>query len=216
MRRVEVREKKADCDGFDAGVAQRDRRVAHPLFVQWLEFLPVRRREAPSDHHAIAAFDQRTVLPRQLLSDRVVLDPLMTPDMQDVAKALVGDHASFGALVLEHRVGRGRRRMEDEINLVGLALSRRKEALDPLHDSVRGILRRGRNLVDGHRAGVEVGINEIGERAADIDANDFHGKRTPKVRLALFRTGRQMPRASSMETKISARAVSNRIHSQIC
>ena len=69
MRRVEVGEKKADRDGFDARVAQGDRRVAHPLFIQGFEFLPVRRRQTSPDHHAIAAFDQRTILPRQLLSD---------------------------------------------------------------------------------------------------------------------------------------------------
>ena len=54
----------------------------------------------------------------------------------------------------------------------------------PFITPFEGSSRRGRNLVDGHRAGVEVGIDEVGERAADIDANDFHGLRTPNVRDA--------------------------------
>ena len=103
----------------------------------------------------------------------------MTSDMQNIAEAFIGDHARVGPLVLEDGVGRGRGRMEDEVNLVGLALRRREETLDTLHDAVRGILRRGRNLVDGHRAGIEVGENEVGKRAADIDANHLHGLRTP-------------------------------------
>jgi hypothetical protein len=110
-----------------------------------------------------------------------MLDPLMTSDMQNIAEAFIGDHARIRPLVLEDGVGRGRGRMKDEVNLVGLAPSRCEEALDTLHDAVRGILRRGRNLVDGHGAGVEVGENEVGKRASDIDANHFHELRTPSV-----------------------------------
>ena len=136
MRRIEVGEQKADGDGFHASLAKRDRRAAHPLFIQGLELLPVRRRQASLDHHAVAAFDQWTILPGQLLPDRVVLDPLMASDMQNVAEAFIGDHACPGALVLEHRIGRGRRRVEDEVDLVGLSLSRREQALDALHHAV--------------------------------------------------------------------------------
>src|SRR3984957_19498822 len=140
MRRVKVGEEKADCDGFDAGVAKGARRFAHALLVQRFEFMALRRRQTSRDHHAIATLDQRTILPRQLLPDRIMLDPLMTSDMQNVAEAFIGDHARVRALVLEDGVGRGRRRMEDEVNLVGLAPSRCEEALDTLHDAVRGIL----------------------------------------------------------------------------
>src|ERR1700678_3229350 len=45
VRRVKVGEKKADRDGFHAGVAKGARRIAHALFIQRLEFLPVRRGE---------------------------------------------------------------------------------------------------------------------------------------------------------------------------
>ena len=59
-----------------------------------------------------------------------MLDPLMTSDMQNVAEAFIGDHARVGALVLEDGVGRGRRRVEDEIDLAGLAPRRGEQTLD--------------------------------------------------------------------------------------
>src|ERR1700733_13565608 len=110
-----------------------------------------------------------------------MLDPLMTSDMQNIAEAFIGDHSRIGPLILQDGVGCGRGRVEDEVNLVGAVLSRREEVLDAPHDAVRGILRRGRNLVDSHRAGIEIGENEVGKRAADIDADDLHGLRTPNV-----------------------------------
>jgi hypothetical protein len=41
--------------------------------------------------------------------------------------------------------------------------------------------------VDRHRAGVEIGEDEIGERASDIDADDLHGLRAPNVEAVTFR-----------------------------
>src|ERR1700691_2148207 len=87
--------------------------------------------------------------------------------------------------------------MEDEVNLVGLALRRREKTLDAFHEAVRGFFRRGRNLVDGHRAGVEVGENEVGKRAADIDANHLHELRTPSVKIITFASPQAMPGALS-------------------
>jgi hypothetical protein len=40
--------------------------------------------------------------------------------------------------------------------------------------------------VDRQRASVEVGENEVGKRAANIDADDLQGLRTPNVETVMF------------------------------
>ena len=116
MRGIEIGEQEADGDRLDAFLAQRDARRAARRFVERLELLAGRRNQPAVHDLAMAALDQRAVLPGQFLPDRIVFDALMAGDMQDVAKALVGDHARARALVLQHRVGRGRRAVEHVVD----------------------------------------------------------------------------------------------------
>ena len=53
----------------------------------------------------------------------------------------------------------------------------------PCTIAARRVVGRGRNLVDRDRAGVDVAIDEVGERAADIDPDRFHD--APACILAL-------------------------------
>ena len=109
MRRIEIGEQKAYRDRFDAFRLQRPRRGKHAAFIERLKFLAMRRYQSSLHDFAMAALDQRPVLPRQFLHDRIVLDTLMTRDVDDVAEALIGEHAGASAFVLQHGIGgRGR------------------------------------------------------------------------------------------------------------
>jgi len=174
MGRVEIGEKKTDGDRFDAFRFQRAGRGHHPAFIKRIEFVTVRRREPSLHHLAVTALDQRPVLPRQFLHDRIMLDALMAGDMDDVAEALVGQHAGTCPLVLQHRVGRGGGAMQHVIDIG------RRDAIIAadfgyaLNDAARRIVRRGRNLVNGDLIGAQVAIHDVGECAADVDTNRLH------------------------------------------
>jgi hypothetical protein len=87
---VEIGEQKADRDRLDRFGFQSVGRHNHASLIERLKFITVRRNKPALHHLAVTPFDQRAVLPRQLLHDRVVLGPLVPRDMNDVAKAFVG------------------------------------------------------------------------------------------------------------------------------
>ena len=75
-------------------------------------------RNEPAFHNlAVTPFNQRPVLPGQLLHDRVVLGPLVARDVDDVAEAFIGQHARARPLMLEHRVGRCRGAVQHEVDI---------------------------------------------------------------------------------------------------
>ena len=175
VRGVDVGEEEADGDRLYALVAQRPRGLAHALFVERLQHVALRRHPPLLHGEAVAAAHQRARLPRDVLHDRVVLGPLVTADVDDVAVAGRGDHAGLGAVVLEHRVGRDRGAVED----VGDGVRRRAAPLaergDARGGALRRVVRRGGHLVDRALARLAVGNDEVGEGAADIDADQLHG-----------------------------------------
>ena len=107
MRRIEIGEKKADGDRFDPLGFQQTGGGNDATFIERLKFLSVRRAEPAFHHFAVPPLDQGPVLPRQFLHDRIVLDTLVTRDVDDVAESFVGEHAGPRALVLQHRIGGG-------------------------------------------------------------------------------------------------------------
>ena len=175
VRGVDVGEEEADHDRLDPLLAQRSRGLAHAVLVQRLQHVALRRHPPLLHGEAVAAAHQRARLPRDVLHDGVVLGPLVTADVDDVAVAGRGDHAGLGAVVLQHRVGRDRGAVED----VGDGFRRRGAPLaergDACRSALRGVVRRGRHLVDRALARLAIGNDEVGEGAADIDADQLHG-----------------------------------------
>ena len=175
VRGVDVGEEEADGDRLHTLVPQRACGLAHAVLVQRLQHVALRRHPPLLHGEAVAAAHQRARLPRDVLHDRVVLGPLVTADMDDVAVAGGGDHAGLGAVVLEHRVGRDRGAVEDVGDGVGRRPAPLAERGDARRGALRGVVRRGGHLVDRALARLAIGNDEVGEGAADIDADQLHG-----------------------------------------
>ena len=171
---IEVGEQKADGDGFDAGFLQFAHGLAHTLLVERLQLLATGRHQPLRHRLAVAALDQRPVLPGDVLHDRVMLRSLVAADVEDVAIAAGRDHAGDGAVVLEDGVGGDGGAVEHSID--GFArdsvlVAERHQALD---DAARRVVRRGRDLVHDGPAGLGIGIDQVREGAAYIDADQPH------------------------------------------
>ena len=107
------------------------------------------------------------------------------PELQHVAEAARGDQPGPGALALEQRVGRRRRAVDERLDLAGRDASfgeRREHAL-------RLVPRRGRHLGGPDGAGRLVEQHEVGEGAADVDADD-DGRVPQRSRLSARITAR--------------------------
>ena len=181
MCRIEIREKKTHGDRFDAFGLQGAGRGKNAGFVERLELFATRRREPPLHHFTMAPLHQRPVLPRQFLHDRIVLNPLMPRDMDNVAEAFVGEHAGARAFVLQHRIGRGGGAVQHIIDLGQRDAVVAADFGDAGNDAARRIVGRGGNLVDGDVIGAQIAIHNVGEGTADIDADCLHRTRACMV-----------------------------------
>ena len=114
---VEVGEEEADRDRLDAVLSELACDSPHVLLVERLEDLARRRHDPLDDDLPMAPLDERPRLPGDVLHDRVVLRALVAADVDDVAKAARRHEPGHRAVVLEHRVGRDRRSVEDGVDL---------------------------------------------------------------------------------------------------
>ena len=121
--------------------------------------------------------------------------------MEDVAIALGRDHPDDGARVLDHDVRRDRRAVEDlvERGRVGAGLLR--QLLHPLDRPLRRVVRRRRQLVHPDHASLVVDVDQVGERAADVDSDALHAP-PPAVRTIF-------PKNSLLSMSVIASAASS-------
>ena len=106
----------------------------------------------------------------------IVLEPLA--HLQDVAVPFGRQEPDAGALALEQRIGGDGRTVDDALGLneqrVEADAEHRRQALEAIHDAQRRIGRSGRRL--GERdAASGVKRDQVGEGAADVDADPVHG-----------------------------------------
>jgi hypothetical protein len=107
-----------------------------------------------------------------------VVGPLVSSDMQDVAKAARRQHADFGAIVFDRDVGGERRAMHDHRDIGRLdarLLANLQHAAQHAH---RLVMWRARNLVDENLCTiilVHLLEDQIGEGSADVDSYSCHG-----------------------------------------
>jgi hypothetical protein len=94
--------------------------------------------------------------------------PVATAQFEDVAEALGGDEARFGAAPLKHHVGGDGGAMDDLVDLPHQVIA---ECHEPVHQALGLVVGGGRHLRDPDRAGFRVDRDQIGEGAADINAD---------------------------------------------
>ena len=180
---VDPGEEEADRDRLHPFVPEPAGRAPHRLLVERGKHLARGGRDALGHGEAAPAADEGTVLPRDLLPDRVVLGPLVTPDVEDVAVALARDHPGARAIVGKDRVGRDGGAVEEVSDLGGGDRLAFAELPHRVEHTERGVVRGRRHLVDAKVPGLGVGEDDVGERPADIDPDELHvSSRPPGVR----------------------------------
>ena len=180
VRRVEEREEEADADGLDAGLLQRAHLLAGALLVERHEHRAV--AGDPLGHgEPVAAADDRIGLPREILVVREVERLLVPRDVEDVAVPLGGQHPDPRARVLDHDVRRDRRPVEHLVERGRVRARLLGELPDALDRPLRGVVGRRRQLVHADRARLVVDVDQVGERAADVDPDALHAP-PPAVR----------------------------------
>ncbi len=174
MRRIEVGKQEAHRDRLDPFGTQFTGRRPDLILIERHKHLARWRDEAPPDRLAVASRDQRAVLPGQFLHDRIVMDALVPPDVDDIAEPLIGNHPGPGTLVFENRIGRRRRAMEHMAGRGRVDPVHPADSAQPSHDTDRGIFGRGGHLVGSDAAPAHVAQDEVGKGPAHIDADDLH------------------------------------------
>ena len=174
MCRIEIGKQETHRDGLHALVSQVAGRAAHLLLVEGHQHVPLRRDQAFGHHFAVAALDQRAVLPGDFLENRVMLRALMASDVDDVAVSLGRHHASLGALVFEERVGGDGGAVIDVIDRLGRDPSTFAKFQNARHDSHGRIVGRRRDLMDQRLVALGIGVHDVRKGAAHVHANQLH------------------------------------------
>ncbi len=169
--RVDVRVEQADGDRLDL-LAPKDRgRRAHGVVLERSQHLAGRPEPFGDGHRAVARHERL-----RLLELRVVQGgPHLAGDLEQVAEPLGRDEAATCDLALDDRVGRDRRRVDDEPDLRRGDAAVLEGAIHRLHEAFGGIGRRRQHLRDRDRARLLVDQRRVGEGAADVDRDpDAH------------------------------------------
>ena len=180
VHRVQEGEEEADADGLDPGLLQSPHLLPRARLVERHENRAVAGN--PLRHgQPVAPSDDRVALPRKILVVREVERLLVTRDVEDVAVALGRQHPDRRARVLDHDIRRDRRAVEDlvERGRVGAGLLR--QLLHSLDRALRRVVGRRRELVDANHSSLVVDVDQVGERAADVDPDALHAP-PPAVR----------------------------------
>ena len=177
VRGVQEREEEAHRHGLDLRLLELAHLLARLLLVERHEHRAVLRD--PLGHgQAMTASHDGVGLPRQVLVVREVERLLVPRDVEDVAVALRRDHPHRGAVVLDDDVRGDGRAVEHLVERGGALAGPLGELADAGHRALRRVVGRGRQLVHEHGPRLVVDVDEVGERAADVDADALH-ERTP-------------------------------------
>ena len=111
--------------------------------------------------------------------DQAEIEEVVAPlhrDIEDVAEPLAHQHAGLGALALDHRVGDQSSAVDDAFQLGDVDSVAGQHHLQALQHRFGRIARRRQLLVDGEPTAFVVQQGEVGEGAADVDAEAIsHG-----------------------------------------
>ena len=103
-----------------------------------------------------------------------MLGALVAADVHDVAEAVRRHHARLGAAVLEHRVRRDGRPVEDRVERARGDVRARAQLQEPGDHRPPGSSGVERTLWTNTAPDAAVVEHEVRERAADVDADNPH------------------------------------------
>lgn len=169
MFRIGVAVQQAYCDRLGAPIDEHSQRAFGAGFVERPDRIPARVHPLAhlGDHRAGQERGRRSVGEVEAIgADRVLL-----ADMEQVAKAARGDQAQPRAFPLEHEIGRQRGGVDEAGDLRRIAGCGVEALADGGQHSADRIVGRGQRLDVVDRT-QRVGEHEIGEGAADIDADE--------------------------------------------
>ena len=174
VRRVQEREQEADAHRLDPGLLERPHLLARPHLVERDEHGAV-ALDPLRNGQPVASPNDRVALPGEILVVREVERLLVARDVEDVSVALRRDHPDRRPGVLDHDVRRDRRPVEHLVELRRVDARLRGQLADAPDRPERRILRCGRELVHPDHPGLVIDIDQVGERAPDVDTHTFHG-----------------------------------------
>ena len=169
---------EANRDRLDAGGRQFARLAANLVLVDGHDGVAV-AADALVDLAAQAARRQRL---GELEEQIVLVVALLFPHLEGVAESPGGQQRQLGAAALDNGVGHQRRSVNQVADVGEREPRFRQQGLEAFERPNRRVIGRGQALVDAHRAGISVDEDEIGEGAADIQADAIAIRHTGHVR----------------------------------
>ena len=164
---VGVAVQEADGDRLDALVAQLGDQPGHRLGIRRLVRRSVGVRALVDFEPQVARHERRGQLQKQV----VELVAMLARDLVGIAEAARREQCGAGAFALDDGVGDQRGAVDDAVHVGGLGLAALERLAQHLGDGHRRIGRRGQDLADGEVAGRVVDQDQVGEGAADVDAD---------------------------------------------
>ena len=194
---VEERKKEANNDSVHVTLGEQLRRLLDFVLRERNGDIAVGRHNPLSDDKAVAPPHQRLRLPGHVELQREVVRPLVPRHVQNVAEAAGRDHADFRAGTLDDHVGRNRCSMKNGVNRAGRHARQAADLQNSCDNALGLIPRRARHLGDGYLS-LAIGHaleDNVGKRAADIDADPDH-RNLSRARRTPHPATRQRPTAA--------------------
>ena len=164
---------QTNADRVDAGVAEKASRRTHARFVERAQLF-AQEVQPPADFaHVAQRHDAIGLHPEIRIA--VALRHRLPRDLENVPEPLGDDQPETRDLALQQRIGRDRRAVRQHGEIVDARAPFAQDRVNPAHQSHRRIGRRRRHLGHPHRARFVVHTDDIGKRAAGVDADPQAG-----------------------------------------
>ena len=174
VRRIGVGVDQTNADRAHALAAEERGGGARARLVERAQFLALVIEPAADLAHEPQRHDAVRLHPE--VGVAIALGHRLTGDLQDMPEALGDDQPERVDLALQERVGGDRGAMGEARDCLRSRLGVIQDLFDPAHQSDSRIGRRARHLGDPHGAGAGIDRNDIGERAAGVDADAQAGR----------------------------------------
>ena len=167
MRGVAVAVEEADRDRLAAGGFQLAGGLAHRIRIERGDHIAI-AVDTLGHFEAVFPRDQRIGEGQEQVVDVVAL---LRPHLEDVAEAFGGDQAELGALALDHGIGDQCRAVDDVADIGQRDPGHLDEFAQPDQRRLGRIVRGGQALVQADGAFLRIVKDEVGEGAADVEAD---------------------------------------------